>query len=529
MRHRLIPSSLQSRLLLTYVILVLLGLGGLILWTGLRLQAAGIEQAEHDLELQAHIIANALREPLGEWSDGKGGEGRSLDVLVRSYARSAGVRVTVVDPSLQVVLSSDDTVQAHLNDDHPEIVAARLRNEQHDIRWDEWGNEERLFVAAPVVDEEKLDGIVQLSVPMAPLYADMRRTWVNLLLAGGVMLLSTALVSQVLARQVAGPIRGLTVVTEAVAGGNLNQRVTPAGPDEVQRLGRAFNRMAEQVREMLARQQAFVANAAHELRSPLASLQLRIEMLQRHGQDKPELAERYLRQMEHEIEHLRRLVDHLLLLSRLDQGQELPRPPLDLAPILYELADEMGPLVQVAGLHLHVDVPPHLPAVAANVDPMRMVMRNLLDNAIKYTPAGGRIVLRATAEDLRPNDQFMRHHEHTNGARNPRSSLVTGRSSHSTTNPAVLIQVADTGPGIAAEHLPHIFDRFYRVSTTRTHSQSGAGLGLSLVRSIVEAHGGQVEIHSVPGQGSTFTVRLPTTGNGARDPAPAGNVQTCGV
>ncbi|MFQ5340550.1 MAG: ATP-binding protein [Anaerolineae bacterium] len=525
MRYRLIPSSLQSRLLLTYMILVLLGLGGLILWTGLRLQTAVVEQAEHDLELQTLIIANALREPLGKLREGEGARGRSLDALVRSFAYSVGARVTVVEPSLQVMLSSDDVVPIHFEKDHPEIVAAGIGDEQHDIRWDEWRNEERLFVAAPIQGEESLEGIVQLSVPMVPLYAEIRRTWLSLLAAAGAVLAATALVSLVLARQLAGPIRSLTAVTEAVASGHLDQQVVPAGPDEIERLGWAFNRMAEQVREMLARQQAFVANAAHELRSPLAGLQLRIEMLQRHGQAKPELAEHYLRQMEHEIEHLRRLVDHLLLLSRLDQGQELPRPPLDLAPLLYELADEMGPLVQVAGLHLHVDIPPHLPAVAANVDPMRMVMRNLLDNAIKYTPAGGRIVLRATAEGLQPGDQLMWHHEHADGVQMPRSPLVVSRSLHDTEKPAVLIQVADTGPGIAAEHLPHIFDRFYRVSTTRSHSQGGAGLGLSLVRSIVEAHGGQVEIHSVPGQGSTFTVRLPMTGNGADDQAAVNPVQ----
>ena len=529
MRRRLLPRSLQGRLLLTYLILVLLGLGGLIVWTGLRLQTAVVDQAEHDLELEALIVANALHDPLEKWRKGEVVEGRSLDALVHSYAQSVGVRVTLVDPSLQVMISSDKAVPIHTEEEHPEIAAARKGWEQHDIRWDEWHNEERLFVAAPIMEvkgeQRKLEGFAQLSVSMAPLYTEMRRTWVSLVAAGAVVLVATALVSLLLARQVAGPIQNLTAVTEAVAGGNLDQRVSPTGPDEIERLSRAFNLMAEQVQEMLARQQAFVANAAHELRSPLAGLQLRIEMLQRHGQEKPELAERYLRQMEHEIEHLRRLVDHLLLLSRLDEGQKMPRSQLDLAPILYELADEMGPLARAAGLDLQVDVPPHLPAVAANVDPMRMVMRNLLDNAIKYTPAGGRIVLRATAEGLQPGDQLMWHHQHDDGAEKLSSSFVVGRSSHDTEKPAVLIQVADTGPGIAAEHLPHIFDRFYRVSATRSHSQGGAGLGLSLVRSIVEAHGGQVEIHSEPGQGSTFTLRLPMADNGARNQAPVDPVQ----
>ncbi len=484
MRRRLIPHSLQGRLILTYVLLMLLGLGGLIAWTGVRLRTAIIEQAEHDLELQALLMANALRDPLEAWREGERPKGRSLETLVHSYAESLNARVVIVAPSLQVIFSSDDTIPPHVERDHPEILAAQVGREQHDIRWDEWRNEERLFVAAPILKEEgELEGIVQLSIPMKPLYADIRHTWIRLLGAGGVILAVTVLVSILLARQVAGPIRNLTTVTEAVAAGNLDQQVKPAGPDELARLGNAFNRMAEQVREMLARQQAFVANAAHELRSPLTSIRLRIEMLQEHIEDKPQLARRYLRQLASEVEHLQRVVEHLLMLSRLDDARELPRAELDLAPLLYELADEMGPLAQAADLRLLVEVPPHLPPVAAHADAINMALRNLLDNAIKYTPAGGRIVLRATAE----------------------AGPENGTSAQE-----VIIQVSDTGPGIPPEHLSRIFDRFYRVNEARSRWQRGAGLGLSLVRSIVEAHGGRVEVKSQVGRGTTFTVHLPT-------------------
>ena len=504
MRKRLIPRSLQNRLILTYLLLMLLGLGGLILWTGLRLRTAIIEQTEHDLELEALIIANALREPLEDWEDGEVHEGRSLAMLVRSYAESIGVRVTVMDPSLWVFISSDPAVPPHREGDHPEIVAARLGSEQHDIRWDEWRNEERLFVAAPAIGEEnELKGIVQLSMPMAPLYAQIRRTWVSLFLTGVVMLLVTTLVSLVLARQVVGPIRHLTAVTEGIAAGNLDQQVVPTGPDEIQRLGQAFNRMAERVREMLARQRAFVANAAHELRSPLTGIRLRVEMLQRHGRDDPELAQRYLRQIESEVEHLRRLVDHLLTLSRLDEGDQLPRTLLDLAPILYDLADEMGPLVQAARARLQVDIPPHLPAVEANADSIRMVVRNLLDNAIKYTPPGGVITLRAKVQAAPPTAPPPGNGQADNTLRSP-THLLTDVDSF------VVIQVSDTGPGIPPEHLPHIFERFYRVDKARARRQSGAGLGLSLVRSIVEGYGGSVEVQSEVGRGTTFTIYLPT-------------------
>ncbi len=501
--RRLIPRSLRSRLLLTYLVLMVLGLGSLILWTGLRLQFAAIEQAEHDLELESLIIANALREPLEKWGEGTGKDkednGRPLDTLVRSYAQSAGARVTVIDPTLQVLLSSDEAVPAHLEHNHPEIVAAQSGRELHDIRWDEWQNEQRLFVAAPVLAEEgRLEAVVQLSVRMAPIYAEIQSTWMSLVVAGGVALGATVLVSLLLARQVADPIRNLTIVTEEMAAGNLDQQVNPAGPDEIERLGRAFNRMAERVREMLARQQTFVADAAHELRSPLTSLRLRIELLQRHSRDNPDLAQRYLFQMEREVEHLRRLVEHLLILSSVDEGQAQPRLPLDLAPILYDLADEMGPLVQATGLRLQVDVPPHLPTVAAHADSMRMVVRNLLDNALKYTPPGGQVTLRAT--DTTAADR----------RRSAAETPATGRRQPS----AVMIEVIDTGLGIPADALPHIFERFYRADKARSRAQSGAGLGLSIVKAIIEAHGGQVSAESTPGQGTRVWFTLPVETGG---------------
>ncbi|MBS1251486.1 MAG: Signal transduction histidine-protein kinase BaeS [Anaerolineales bacterium] len=496
MLQRVTPRSLQSRLLLTYLVLLFLGLGGLIVWAGLRLQGAAIEQAEHELELEALLIANAFQEPIEAWQEVETDEGRSLDIdtLAHSYAQRIGARVTVVNSDLRVLASSDAAVLGQIEHNHPEIVAAQAHQEQHDIRWDEWRNEERLFVAAPITEEAgEIDGVLQLSVPMAPIHSDIRRTWLNLIGVGGAILVVTAIASLLLARQVASPIQHLTSVTEAVAAGDLEQRVTPAGPDEVQRLGQAFNRMAGQLREVLARQQAFVANAAHELRSPLTSIRLRIEMIQQHGQSKPELAERYLGQMEQEVGHLQRLIDHLLTLSKVEAAQERPASSIDLAPLLYDLADEMGPLAGAAGMELQIDVPAHLPPVLADPDPMRMVIRNLLDNAIKYSQSGGEITLKA-----------MTAHEVGESAK---GSMPAARSGTG----AVIIQVSDTGPGIPEEHLPHIFDRFYRVDKRRPRSEGGAGLGLSLVRSIVETHGGEVCVESEAGEGATFEVHLPQT------------------
>ena len=469
-------SSLQARLLATYLALVGLSVAGLILFVGFRLQRAALDQAQRELEMQSDIIANALREPL----EYRATTGRPLDNLLRSYAQSAGVQVTLADANRRPLVSSDDPpgkADGHKDDNHKDDDDHKSDKAQSgdpvSIAPGERGG--RLFVGSPISgDNGQPIGYVQVSVPTEPIYAEMRQTWLSLLALGGGVVLLTTLASLTLARQIARPIESLTTVSDALAAGDLSRRVEPAGADEIARLGRAFNQMADQVTDMLSRQQAFSANAAHELRSPLTALRLRIEMLQTYVPTEDDLTRRYLAQMDGEVQRLQHLVDNLLALAAVDEAAAPPRAPLDLAPLLYDTADSLHPLAQTADVTLTVDVPPHLPPVTANAEQMRMVVWNLLENGVKYTPPGGTVTLSAAASDA-----------------------------------TVDISVADTGIGIPADALPHIFERFYRVDKARSRRAGGAGLGLALAHDIVAAHGGSVGVESAPGQGSRFTVRLP--------------------
>ncbi|MFN8470651.1 MAG: ATP-binding protein [Anaerolineae bacterium] len=467
--------SLQGRLILTYVALMLFAIGGLVLWLGLRLQNAALQAARHDLEIQSYVMANGVRDSLEAVKQGKRPDARSLDSLLRLYSEGTGARVTLVGDNLRVLYSTDTQVPVQTEDDSAEIEDARGGRDGSGIRRDEWSNAERLFIATPVTEDNgKTLGYVQLSVPMAPLYEQMRGTWLMLFAAGGVLLLATALVSIWMARQIARPIQTLTTATEDIAAGHLDRSVTPSGPDEIERLGNAFNQMADQIRAMIERQRSFTAHAAHELRTPLTSLALRLEMLQTYADKDPAMTRAYLPQMERDVQHLRGLVDHLLTLAAVEEQDQPVRELVDLAPVLYEVADSVALLARQACLALRVDVPAHLPGVLAHRAQMRIVVRNLLDNAVKYTPQGGQVTLSANAGH----------------------DLVT-------------IQVADTGPGIPADALPHIFERFYRGNGKAARRSEGTGLGLALVESIVTSHGGRVSVSSETGKGAVFTVTLP--------------------
>ncbi len=477
-RLRALWHPLSRRLALTYFLLALVSVGGLIVWSGIQVGQATFAQQAHNLEIQAQLVANALGGDFDEKEHKRSAV--ALQQLVNTYAADhlndgdAPTRITVVDEKLRVLASSDARVKTGREDNHPEFIAARAGFEQPDIRWDEFANEERIFVAAPIRGKDGDRAFAQLSMSTLPLYVALRQMWLGLLGAGALILALTTVVSWRLARGIAQPVQILTNASEAIARGDLARRVVPQGPDEIERLGRAFNRMTDQLQELIVREQEFAANAAHELRSPLTSLRLRLELLQNAARADSQLAARYVAQMERELANLQRMVEQLLALAALEQNGAAARAPLDLAPLLYELADEISPLVQEAQVQLRADVPIHLPPVHANAEQLRMAVRNLLDNALKYTPAHGVVTLHASA--------------HADD---------------------VAIEVSDTGSGIPPDALPHIFERFYRTADARSNRVHGSGLGLALTRSLVEANGGEIHARSEMGAGSVFTIRLP--------------------
>ncbi len=289
--------------------------------------------------------------------------------------------------------------------------------------------------------------------------------------------LAALLLTAALSRRIIRPVEELTLAAQAMATGDLSRRVTVRAPDEIGSLGRAFNSMADSLQRVEGLRRTLVSDVAHELRTPLTNIRGYLEAL-RDGVARPDA--RMIDSLHEEALLLNRLIDDLQDLALAEAGQlRLQREPTDLAAVVEQAVSAALPRIEAKGVSCSYELPPDLPPVVIDAERIGQVLRNLLNNALTHTPAGGTISVTAEVE----------------GA-----------------GELVAVSVCDTGCGITAEDLPLIFERFYRADRSRNRATGGAGLGLSIVRQLVEAHGGSVRVTSEPGRGSCFTFTLPAAG-----------------
>lgn len=295
----------------------------------------------------------------------------------------------------------------------------------------------------------------------------------------------------VLIRQIVGPVRLLSRGARQVAGGNLACRVDIRSKDELGELGRSFNAMAHSLEGAETERRRIIADISHELRTPLTVIEGTVDGIQ-DGVFPPD--REHLETIREQTAVLARLTADLRDLSLAESGQlRLQLAPADLADVLQRSLLTFAAAAGDKGIELASDLAPGLPRVEVDVARFDQVLGNLMTNAIRHTPAGGTITVAARAIE---RDQV-----------------------HGVDSPSVLVSVADTGEGIAPEHLPHVFDRFYRAEESRSRGDGGAGLGLAIVRQMVQAHGGTVWVESQQGKGSTFRVALPVRSGGGQSPA----------
>jgi signal transduction histidine kinase len=275
-----------------------------------------------------------------------------------------------------------------------------------------------------------------------------------------------------LARTLTRPVRELTAATRAMAQGALKQQVPVRSQDELGALADSFNRMSADLARANEARRQMTADIAHDLRTPLSVIAGYTEGL-RDGVLPP--TPKTFETMHVEAEHLRRLIEDLRTLSLADAGElALMRQPTLPQELLDRTAAAHLPHARQRAVSLEVTAPHDLPPVQVDPERMTQVLGNLVSNALRYTPAQGRIILSA------------------------------GRQ-----NGEVLLMVRDTGAGITPESLPRIFDRFYRSDQARQVAEGESGLGLAIAKSLVELHGGRIWVESIPEQGTTFTIALP--------------------
>jgi two-component system, OmpR family, sensor kinase len=317
-----------------------------------------------------------------------------------------------------------------------------------------------------------------VGAPLGNVTATLRRMQVVLALATLAVLLTLGAVAAWVLRQGVRPLAAMTTTAEAIAGGALSERVTETDErTEAGRLGTALNTMLGRIESAFAdraasedRLRRFVADASHELRTPLTSIRGYAELYRTGALADEQLLADAMRRVEGEALRMASLVDDLLLLARLDQGRELAREPVRLDSIARDAVAD----ARAVAPEREVGLTAAPVTVVGDEDRLRQVVANLLANALRHTPDHA-----AVDVDVR---------------------MVDGRAR---------LSVADSGPGLDAESASRVFERFYRADSSRASATGGSGLGLSIVQSVVAAHGGRVTLDTAPGEGARFVVELP--------------------
>jgi signal transduction histidine kinase len=436
----------------------------------------------------AGVTASQIADQVGRitQAEAAGGSGSdqdraSVDRVVSAYATQSGARVVVVDASGRVI--SDSTGEAapgtlYETPERPEFQQAISTGQpSFDVRPSETLGQDLLVVVVPIMDGSTVVGAVRFSAPLGTITHRVHVAWIGLVLIGLAVIAAGLALAWVLATSLAKPVHRLEHTAEEFGSGNLRARASPDGPAEVAALATSFNRMADAVGSSIESQRDFVANASHQLRTPLTGMRLRLEAIEQEGGPAAEDARKALA----EVDRLSALVDDLLELTRASLAATTGAA-VDLSRVAADAVERWWTQAGEAGVELRLDAGTRR-TVLADAKDLGQVLDNLLENAIKYSPGGSRVVVRTLDE-----------------------------SAH------VVLTVADDGPGIPEAERERLFERFFRGSTGR-RGGPGTGLGLAIVEELVTRWGGTVRLApSAPGAGATFEVSFPALGSAASAP-----------
>ena len=425
-----------------------------------------LEGVRDDLEAKARLVA------LHPVVTGDRAGGRvQLQAWCQATGRRIGTRITVIRADGSVVCDSahdPETMDNHL--DRPEVRAALGGRVGSSVRYSHTLRTRMMYVAVPAGEGPTLR-VVRAAMPLDAVERALQQLRRRMILTGVVAALVAGVLCFVVSRRISRPLEELTREVQEFLGGPPGRGI---------RLGAAPSRefaiLAQEILRMERVRRDFVANVSHELKTPITAIRGFTETLLDGALEDPEAARRFLRIIEDNTERMARIVEDLLALAQLEQAEGV-MPPLRVPVSLAEVADAAVRACTAAarerGIRVEVDVPGDL-SCRGDASLLERALVNLVDNAIKYSEPGRPVTVRGRRE---------------------------GRE--------IVLEVEDRGCGIAPEHLPRIFERFYRADKARSRKLGGTGLGLAIVKHVAQVHGGRVEVDSAPGRGSTFRLRLP--------------------
>ena len=454
--------TLQFRLILGFAVVLALTLGSVSAYIGY----AAHREVEEIQQLQDQARQSRIEQTLSDYYAANGGwEG--LQSVIERMGFVAGRRLTVLNDGGVVVGDSF----GGQNLDYAKLTAHRKKTPiQH--RDQTVGSV--VFEPFDVVKVPPSRLRPRFQEPPPTRFADATNQsllWAGLAAgAGGIMLVS------LVSRRALTSVRTLNAAARSLGRGDLSQRVPATGRDEMGELSRTFNSMAEGLERAETQRRNLVADVAHELRTPLTNVQGYVEAV-RDGVLEPDSAT--IETIHQQVLYLARLMEDLRLLAETEAEDFRLRIEIDsMDEVVQRTVEAFRPSAEAKDVTISVDVAPELPLVKMDRTRITQVLNNLLSNAMRHTPGGGEVTVSAKAVD---------------------------RSS-------VRVVVSDSGEGIPPEDLPFVFERFYRADPSRTRSTGGVGLGLTIAKQLVEAHGGTISAANTTGNGSRFVIDLPATG-----------------